>query len=145
MSFATVVGRLGRDAELRSGNEPSKSVLNFSVAEDIGYGDKKRTQWWSCALWGKRAESIAAYLTKGTPVTVVGNPELREYEKRDKSMGAELTLRVIDVHMQGRGGEKQESTPSPAAATAPAGGRTSAQVAADADFPEFDDDKTVPF
>ncbi len=141
MSFATVVGRLGRDAELRSGNEPSKSVLNFSVAEDIGYGDKKRTQWWSCALWGKRAESIADYLTKGTPVTIVGNPELREYEKKDGTRGSELTLRVIDVHMQGRGGEKQESTPSPAAAaTAPAGGRTSAQVAADADF-----DSDIPF
>jgi single-strand DNA-binding protein len=102
---------LGRDADLRQGDEPSKSVVNFSVAEDIGFGEKKRTQWWACALWGKRAESIAQYLTKGTPVTVVGNPELREYEKRDKSHGAELTVRVIDVTMQGRGQERSNDPP----------------------------------
>lgn len=122
MSFVTVIGRLGRDADLRQGAEPAKSVCNFSVAEDIGYGDKKRTQWWACALWGSRAEKIAQYLAKGTPVTVVGNPELRLYEKKDGSQGAELTVRVVDVHMQGRGGEaapsngaaKPASKPSPA-------------------------------
>jgi single-strand DNA-binding protein len=119
-----IVGRLGRDAELRQGSEPAKSVVNFSVAEDIGYGDKKRTQWWSCALWGSRAEKITEYLTKGTPVTVVGNPELREYDKRDGSKGHELTVRVIDVTMQGRGQERSEDPPQTLAeksrATAPA-------------------------
>jgi single-strand DNA-binding protein len=108
-----IVGRLGRDAELRQGSEPAKSVVNFSVAEDIGYGDKKRTQWWSCALWGSRAEKITEYLTKGTPVTVVGNPELREYDKRDGSKGHELTVRVIDVTMQGRGQERDANQDRP--------------------------------
>lgn len=111
MSFVTVVGRLGRDADLRQGDEPSKSVCNFSVAEDVGYGEKRRTQWWACALWGKRAESVAQYLTKGTPVTVVGNPELRTYEKKDGTAGAELTVRVVDVVMQGRGQERDSDPP----------------------------------
>jgi single stranded DNA-binding protein len=111
MSTVCIAGRLGRDAELRQGSEPTKSVVNFSVAEDIGYGDKKETQWWNCALWGARAEKIATYLTKGTPVTVVGNPKLREYDKRDGSKGHELTVRVIDVTMQGRGQERSEDPP----------------------------------
>lgn len=107
MSFVTICGRLGRDAELKQGAEPSKSVCNFSVAEDIGYGDNKRTQWWRCALWGTRAEKIAQYLTKGTPVTVFGNPELREFDKKDGTRGSELNVRVTDVVMQGRGSEAQ--------------------------------------
>lgn len=137
MSFVTIPGRLGRDAELRQGSEPSKSVLNFSVAEDVGYGDKKRTQWWACALWGQRAEKIAQYLTKGTPVTVVGNPELRTFEKKDGSQGSELTVRVIDMTMQGRGQERdsnqEPSKPPIVAQQKPA-------AAGDADF---DDD--IPF
>jgi len=135
MSFVTIAGRLGRDADLRQGDEPSKSVVNFSVAEDVGYGDRKRTQWWSCALWGKRAESIAAYLTKGTPVTVVGNPELREYDKRDGSKGHELTVRVIDVTMQGRGQERGAEQPQTLA--------EKSQGKAPADKGEFDDE--IPF
>lgn len=111
MSFVTIAGRIGRNGDLRQGDEPSKSVVNFSVAEDVGFGDKKRTQWWSCALWGSRAEKLADWLSKGRPVTVVGNPELRLYEKKDKTQGAELTCRVIEVVFQGRGEEMAGDPP----------------------------------
>lgn len=134
MSFLTLCGRLGRDSDLRQASEPSKSVLNFSVAEDVGYGDRKKTQWWSCALWGQRAEKIAQYLTKGTPVTVIGNPELREYDKKDGTRGYELTLRVIDVVMQGRGSERSDEEK-------PATLEEKAKAAPDKG--EFDDD--IPF
>jgi single-strand DNA-binding protein len=131
MSFVTVCGRLGRDSEFRTVGD--NQVLNFSVAEDIGYGDKRKTQWWSCALWGKRGEKLEQYLTKGTPVTVVGNPELREYDKKDGTRGAELTVRVIDVTLQGSrsGGEAQEPREEK-----PAAGGTP-------DKGEFDDE--IPF
>lgn len=143
MSFVTVAGRLGRDADLRQGSEPSKSVCNFSVAEDIGYGEKKRSQWWSCALWGARAEKIAQYLTKGTPVTVVGNPELRLYEKKDGTQGAELTIRVVDVTMQGKGQERDSEQREPTLAE-----KAAALAAANGTRPTGDDgfgDEKIPF
>jgi single-strand DNA-binding protein len=146
MSFVTVCGRLGRDADLRQGDEPSKSVVNFSVAEDVGYGDRKRTQWWSCALWGKRAEAIAQYLTKGTPVTVVGNPELRTFDKKDGSQGSELTIRVIDVTMQGRGQERDadQTAASNGAAKAPASRVAALNKSGNNGDPAFDD-SDLPF
>ncbi len=100
MSFVTVAGRIGRDAEFRTVGD--NQVLNFSVAEDVGYGERKKTQWWSCALWGARGAKLEQYLVKGTPVTVYGNPELREYDKKDGTRGSELTIRVVDVVLQGR-------------------------------------------
>jgi single stranded DNA-binding protein len=150
MSFASIPGRLGRDAELRQGDEPSKSVLNFSVAEDIGYGESKRVQWWKCALWGKRAEALAPYLTKGTPVTVFGNPELREYQKKDGTQGAELNVRVTEIALQGRGQERDaDQTAAPVTRAGLA--KTPQQLAREAnrapvpDGSDFQPDSEIPF
>lgn len=55
-----------------------KTVCNFSVADQIGFGDNEQTQWWECSLWGKRAENpkLTDMLVKGTRVTVTGKAEL---------------------------------------------------------------------
>lgn len=91
----TVAGRIGKDAVLRFTGE-GKPVAGFNVACDVGYGDNKRTLWFSCSLWGKRAESLAEYLTKGTQVTVIGEMSTREHEGKTY-----LQLRVNDIALQG--------------------------------------------
>ena len=95
MKNITIAGRLGKDAELRR-TQNGDPVLGFTVAVDDGYGQAKRTLWFKCSLWGKRGESLAQHLTKGTPVTVSGDLSTEEYQ--DKT---QLTVRVNDVTMQG--------------------------------------------
>ena len=99
MSIVHISGRIGRDAEVRSVGD--NNVANFSVAENVGFGDAKKAQWWSCALWGKRGESLAQYLTKGSAVTVCGEVSVREYDGKDGTRKWELSCRVIDVALQG--------------------------------------------
>jgi len=111
MNSATFVGRLGRDAELKDVNQ--NKVLSFSVASDTGYGENKATMWVSCSIWGKRAESLHQYLTKGTQVTVVGSLSERTYTNNDGQEKTSLQMRVSELSMSG-GGEQQKS-----AATAP--------------------------
>jgi single-strand DNA-binding protein len=101
MNTAQFAGRLGRNADLK--NTGRDSVCNFSIAVDVGWGDKKRTLWVSCALWGERAEKLAQYLTKGTSVTVSGDVDLRQFDKKDGTAGAEITLNVQRVTLQGGG------------------------------------------
>ena len=112
MNTGTFAGRLGRNADLkpRSGDagRQNNSVCNFSVAVDVGFGDKKRTLWIGCSLWGERAEKLARYLTKGTAVTVSGDIDLRQYDKKDGSAGAEITCNVQRLTLQG-GGERGEN------------------------------------
>src|SRR3954470_19677490 len=98
-------GRLGRTADLK--NTGRDSVCNFSVAVDVGWGEKKRTLWVGCALWGERATKLAQYLTKGTAVTVSGDVDLRQYDKKDGTAGAEITLNVQRLTLRG-GGERGE-------------------------------------
>lgn len=70
------VGRIGQDAELRSTKEGT-AVSNFSLAIEVGWGERKKTLWLDCTLWGKQAESMTKYLTKGKMIAVLGELDVR--------------------------------------------------------------------
>lgn len=132
MNNITIAGQLGKDAEVKflSNGDP---VASFSVADS--QGKDKPTIWWNCSLFGKRAESLAQYLTKGQSVTVSGNVTEREWTDKDGQKRKSMDVRVVDVALQG--GKREESAPRPAAR--PATGRSS-QV------PNFSDiDQEIPF
>ena len=80
MNNITVAGQLGKDSEIRTLSN-GDLVLSFSVADS--QGREKPTIWWRCSLFGKRAESLAPYLTKGASVTVTGQVTEREYQDKD--------------------------------------------------------------
>lgn len=99
MNKISVTGRLAADAELRftQGGDP---ILGFRVADDVGFGEKKTTNWLTCSIWGKRGESLAPHLTKGTPVTVFGTLTLREWIDKEglKRMSPEIRIDEITMH-----------------------------------------------
>ena len=77
MNLSTFSGRLVRDAELKT--LPTTTILNFTLAVDCGFGDKKRTEFISCKAFKK--DAIAPYLTKGKPVLVHGEYQEEKWEK----------------------------------------------------------------
>ena len=128
MNNITIAGQLGKDAETRY-LPNGDAVCNFSVADS--QGKDKPTIWWRCSLFGKRAESLAQYLTKGQAVTVSGQITEREYQKDGATMRA-MEIRVQDVALQGG---KRDAAPAPRQAPAPSGGGSG--------FSDMDDD--IPF
>lgn len=104
-------GRLGRDAELKSVGETQ--VLNFVVASDVGYGDKKKTNWFNCAIWGKRGSSLEQYLKKGQAVTCYGEFSSREYEGKN-GKGISMEVRVNELTLQGGKSDAPASAPATA-------------------------------
>ena len=100
MNVWTFTGRLGADGELRS-TQSGEKVLGFRVANDVGFGERKTTQWVDCSIWGRRAEALAPHLTKGKQVVVSGEVTIREYEKRDGTRGAGLSVRVSEIDFTG--------------------------------------------
>lgn len=99
MKNITIAGRIGKDSVLRDAG--GNDVLGFSVAVDDGYGENKRTIWFDCSVWGKRAVSLAPHLKKGTAVAVSGDLSTREHDGKSY-----LTVRVAELTMQGGGQEK---------------------------------------
>lgn len=105
MNSITVAGSLGRDAELR--HLPNgDAVVNFSVADSAGRD--KPTIWWNCQLFGKRAESLAQYLTKGQAVAVSGSVSEREWTDKDGNTKKSMNVRVNEVALQGK---REEAKP----------------------------------
>ena len=94
MKSLTIAGRLTKDATTRDAG--SDKVTGFSVAVDDRNGKEKTTLFFDCSMWGKRGETLAQYLTKGSSVTVSGDLGTREHNGKTY-----LTLRVGDVTLQG--------------------------------------------
>jgi single-strand DNA-binding protein len=98
MNVITVAGTLGKDAEVKY-LANGDAICNFSVADS--QGREKPTIWWNCGLYGKRAESLSQYLTKGQAVTVTGSVSEREWTDKEGNKRKSMDVRVNDVALQG--------------------------------------------
>ena len=147
-----LVGNLGRDAELRytPGGAPV-ATLNLATTEvwnDKTSGQKQeKTEWHRIVLWGKSAESLSEYLTKGKQIYVEGRLQTRKWQ--DKEGQDRYTTEIIADRMQMLGsregsGAPVAAEPSERASTAePRGGAKSGAGAAKKNVDELDDD--IPF
>src|SRR5690242_20471685 len=82
-----LVGNLGRDAELRyTPGGAAVATLNLATTEvfkDREGQRKEDTQWHRVILWGKTAESLQDYLTKGKQIYVEGKLQTRKWKDKD--------------------------------------------------------------
>jgi single-strand DNA-binding protein len=110
------MARVGRDTEVR--NTPSgQSVANVSLAFSFGRkGDdgKRPTQWVDASLWGKRAESLGPYLTKGSLVVVsLDEVCIQNFTKADGTVASKLVGSITQIELAGGGNQQREAAPPP--------------------------------
>lgn len=111
MNRITITGRIVADAELRF-TTAGEGILNFRVADDVGYGEKKTTNWWNCSIFGKRAtDNFKQWLVKGQQVTVFGQVVLREWVNKDGIKQLSTDIRVDEVELQGSRNEPSQAKP----------------------------------
>lgn len=116
MNVCNFIGRIGRDAVQR--HTPSgKSVTNWSIAVDVGYGENKQTLWIDCTLWGERGEKIADYIRNGDKIGVSGEIGTREHDGKTY-----MTLNVREVELLGAKKADQPEKPQPQRQAGPARG-----------------------
>jgi len=104
-------GNLGNDCDTRflaSGD----AVTSFSVAVKSGYGNNEKTVWAKCAIFGKRGESLAPFLVKGTSVAVCGELSLNEWTDKEGKTRTQVQVRVQDVTLMGGRRPEQEGKPA---------------------------------
>ena len=134
MNNLNFVGNIGRDSETRF-TQSGDAITSFSAALTSGYGDKKITTWLNCSIWGKRGESLAPYLKKGTQVAISGEFCARPYTTKEGMEKLSLDVRVNELTLVG-GKREGDSTPAQ---------KESAPVksAQSTSFSDFDSD--IPF
>jgi len=113
-----LVGNLGRDAELRytPGGAPV-ATLNLATTEvwnDKASGQKQeKTEWHRVVLWGKSAESLSEYLTKGKQIYIEGRLQTRKWQDKDGNDKYTTEIRADRITLLGGGGGGGGATRSP--------------------------------
>jgi single-strand DNA-binding protein len=105
-----LMGNLGADPELRV-TSGGQSVLKLRLATSETYLDKnrvrqERTEWHSVVVWGKRAEALGKFLTKGSRLFVEGGLRTSSYEDKEgvKKYRTEVVAQNIILAGSGGGG-----------------------------------------
>jgi single-strand DNA-binding protein len=103
-----LVGNLGRDAELRyTPGGAAVATLNMATTEvwnDKGGQRQEKTEWHRVILWGKSAESLNEYLTKGKQIYVEGRLQTRQWDDKDGNKRYTTEIRGDKVVLLGGGG-----------------------------------------
>jgi len=118
-----LVGNLGRDAELRY-TPGGAAVATINMATTDVYKDregqkKEDTQWHRVILWGRTAESLHEYLTKGKQIYVEGRLQTRKWTDKDgvekyttEIRGDRVVLLGGGSGRGGGGGSRSEGAPA---------------------------------
>ena len=82
-----LIGHVGQDPEVKS-LEGGKKLANISIATNEIYykenGDKvEKTEWHRVTAWGKTADIIEKYVTKGKEIAIEGKLTHRSYDDKD--------------------------------------------------------------
>ncbi|MEG2533468.1 MAG: single-stranded DNA-binding protein [Gordonibacter sp.] len=112
---AIISGYLTRDPELRStaGGMP---VLGFGVAVNDRRKNQQSGEWEDypnfidCTMFGKRAESISNYLSKGSKVAIEGKLRWSQWE-REGQKRSKIEVIVDEIELMANGSSQASSAP----------------------------------
>lgn len=141
-------GRIGRDAELRyTSGQNQIAVCSIPVAIDYGrkgQDGKKPTQWYEVTLWGKQAEALAEYLTKGKQVFFTGKDlHIETFNKSDGSQGVKLVCDCQEIKFASDGQHANQRPANPQQAPRQPAPRQQPAAQPAPDYDSFDSD--IPF
>ena len=163
-----LIGNIGSEPEVRylpNGN----AVANVTLATSDSWKDKQtgqlqeRTEWHRIVFFGKIAEVVGQYVSKGSKIYVEGRLQTREWEKDGiKRYTTEIvvdmggSMQMLDGRSDNAGGGKGAAPAAQGKGAAPAQGKgqqrqapiananmNQSQQPAAPDYDSFDDD--IPF
>ena len=105
-----LVGNLGSDPEVRS-TTGGQRVANFRMATSRQWTGQdgqrqEKTEWHSVVAWGKLADIVERYLTKGKQVYVEGRLETRSWQDKENQTRYKTEIVCEQMQMLGRAGER---------------------------------------
>ncbi|MBP6001403.1 MAG: single-stranded DNA-binding protein [Flavobacterium sp.] len=100
-----LIGHVGQDPEVKTVN--NKKVATLTIATNDFYfnekGDKvEQTEWHRITAWGKTAEIIEKYVTKGKEIAVEGKLTHRSYDDKDGNKRYVTEILVLELLLLGK-------------------------------------------
>ena len=100
-----LIGHVGQEPEVKTVN--NKKVATLTIATNDFYynekGDKvEQTEWHRITAWGKTAEIIEKYDTKGKEIAVEGKLTHRSYDDKDGNKRYVTEILVLELLLLGK-------------------------------------------
>jgi single-strand DNA-binding protein len=108
LNVLVLSGRLGKDPEMRY-TSTEKAVCNFPLAISLS---KENTLWIDVTAWGRQAENVNQYLSKGSHVAINGYLSQDAWE--DDEGRRRVKIRAVANNVQFLDSPKQKSESSKA-------------------------------
>jgi len=106
-----LLGRLGQNPEVRQ-TQTGTTVATMSLATNDGIGDNITTEWHRVVIFGKAAEAIQQYATKGMQLYIEGR--IRTNKWQDKEGNNKYSTEIIANNFQFvNGGNQDNNRPTP--------------------------------
>ncbi len=88
MNQVQLVGRLSRDPQVSYSAATQNAIANFSVAVDRApdRDGNRQADFINCVSFGKTAEFLEKYFSKGKPIALTGRIQTRNYEKNGQKV-----------------------------------------------------------
>lgn len=85
MNKVVLIGRMTKDAELKFTPGAGTAVATTTLAIDRRFSKdgQREADFIPIVIWGKQAESIANYTSKGSLIAVLGRIQTRSYDAKD--------------------------------------------------------------
>ena len=101
-----LIGHVGQEPEIKT-FEGGKKLANITIATNDYYindkGDKvEQTEWHKVTAWGKVAEIIEKYVTKGKEIAIEGKLTHRSYDDKDGNKRYITEVVVNDILLMGK-------------------------------------------
>lgn len=100
----SILGNTGRDVELRY-TPQGVAVASFSIASNsvrnTANGKQKKTDWYNVSAFGRQAETLAKYLTKGSQILVRGKLTFNPWLSRDGEARVSADVVMQDFEFAG--------------------------------------------
>lgn len=97
LNVCTFVGRVTKDATLDTVGSKGTQITKFSLANNTGFGEYARTNFFNVQVWGKQGASLTPYLVKGKQVAVSGTLENQKWTGNDGVSHDSWTLTANSV------------------------------------------------
>ena len=96
MNKILVNGNLVRDMEVK---DTGKFLVgNFTIANNVGFGEDQKANFINCVMFGDRVESLAQYLVTGCKVLVDGELAIEQYEVNDeKRYATKVYVKSLEI------------------------------------------------
>ena len=99
-----LLGRLTKDPELRFAAGSGMAISRFRVAVNRRKKED-RADFINCVSFGKTAETIAQYFTKGRPIAIVGHMQTGSYDAQDGTKRYTIDVAVESFEFVGSNGQ----------------------------------------